>query len=145
MRNNNDTDSIILLNNEQNDITEFTFDIQKYALQVTEYLKLDINYIELTLLPSEQIKDLNNQYFNVDSPTDTISFNLTPEAAITGDIYLSPKVIQDNSRQFNTSFETELKTVIIHSILHLTGEKDDSQEQFQQMKLKQEKILEKLR
>ena len=83
-------------------------------------------------------------YFNIDSATDTISFNLTPEEAITGDVYLSPKVILDNSREYNTTFKTEFKTVIIHSILHLTGVEDDSKEQFQQMKIKQEEILEKL-
>ena len=135
---------MILLNNEQNEVTEFDFDIRHYARQVVEYLKLDVNFIELTLLTTEQIKDLNNQYFNIDSATDTISFNLTPEEAITGDVYLSPKVILDNSREYNTAFKTEFKTVIIHSILHLTGVEDDSKEQFQQMKIKQEEILEKL-
>ena len=58
MRNNKETNSMILLNNEQNEVTEFDFDIRHYARQVVEYLKLDVNFIELTLLTTEQIKDL---------------------------------------------------------------------------------------
>ena len=134
----------VFLNNEQKEVTQFPIDIEQFALRVIQHLKLDVDYIDVTLLNSKKITELNDQYFKVNLPTDTISFNLTPEAAITGDIYLCPKVIKDNAVEYKNSFMDELKTVIIHSILHLSGEEDNNSQKYERMKSKQDAIFKEL-
>lgn len=137
----NETNPSIIINDEQTDITDWPFNIQSFTFTVLNHLNLLVDYIEITCLPEPLIQQLNDQYFNVNEPTDTISFNLTPNDPITGDIYLCPSIIQKNAAMYNTSFETELKTVIIHSILHLTGDTDDTDEGFRAMQTKQQLIL----
>ncbi|MEK9726823.1 MAG: rRNA maturation RNase YbeY [Candidatus Margulisiibacteriota bacterium] len=144
MRNSIDPEAPIFINNEQIEISNHPFELQPFVARVIQYLSLSIDYIEITLLDSKRIQELNQQYFKNDVPTDTISFNLTPESDITGDIYLCPLIIQKNASEFDTTYEKELKTVIIHSILHLTGLNDESPEEYRKMQEAQARILKAL-
>ena len=65
----------------------------------------------------------------------------SPDAPITGDVYLCPYVIKKNAQTYNASFSDEFKTVIIHSVLHLMGMNDDTNDAFLAMKKKQDHIL----
>ena len=85
---------IIQINDVVGDSDDVPLDVFDYATKLCNYLNLSRPNIEITLLPESQIKTLNNQYFSVDEPTDTITFNLTPESSITGDIYLCPSIIK---------------------------------------------------
>jgi len=145
MKSNLNKKNSVFINNEQSEIElPDKFDSLEFINRVLNYLNLTIDYIEITYLDTETIKNLNNEYFKVNSETDTISFNLTPESDITGDIYLCPKVIKANSVEFNTGYINEFKTVIIHSILHLTGQTDTTEASYKDMKSKQEAILKAL-
>jgi rRNA maturation RNase YbeY len=58
------------------------------------------------------------------------------------DIVISIERVIDNAKDFNVSFEEELKRVIIHGILHLCGYKDKSHNDSILMRNKEnEKIL----
>ena len=87
----------IQVNEEQLDSDDVPLDLLAFANQLSLHLNLNVHYIEITLLPELAIQQLNSQYFNVDEATDTITFNLTPNEAITGDIYLCPSIIKKNS------------------------------------------------
>ncbi len=41
-----------------------------------------------------------------------------------GDIFISVERVQDNANDFKVSFETELKRVMVHGVLHYCGYKD---------------------
>ena len=118
--------------------------LKNTSLKILNHLKLTIDYIEITLLSSDSIQTLNHDYFKIDQPTDTISFNLTPEEQITGDLYLCPATIRKNANEFNTTYITEFQLVLIHSILHLTGKEDESEADYVDMKQTQEQILSEL-
>jgi rRNA maturation RNase YbeY len=135
----------LYVNNDQTDMIQLPIRVDIFARQVIKHLQLDVDYIELNLMTIESIQALNAKYFDANVPTDTISFNLTPDDAITGDIYLCPSIIQDNAQQYNSSFSDELKTVIIHSILHLTGMTDETPADFLHMKKTQSSILKALK
>ncbi|MGC6367048.1 MAG: rRNA maturation RNase YbeY [Candidatus Marinamargulisbacteria bacterium] len=140
---NTDSPSIII-NELQDQDDDVPLDLHQFAIRLSQYLQLSINYIEITLLPKHHIQSLNNDYFSVNTPTDTISFNLTPNEAITGDIYLCPAVIKANAIQFNTSYASEFKIVLIHSFLHLMGERDGTDDEFKHMQNRQLHILKEL-
>ena len=145
MTNNSDIVNRIIVNYEQGEAPLPTnFNIEEYIAKIIHHLKLKIDYIEITLLTSSAIQKLNHQYFKADVATDTISFNLTPEERITGDLYLCPATIHKNASEFNMSYLNEFQLVLIHSVLHLMGKDDESEAGYIEMKQTQERILDEL-
>ena len=145
MTNNSDVINRIIVNYEQDeDPLPINFNIEDYVAKIIHHLQLNIDYIEITLLTSTSIQKLNRQYFKADIATDTISFNLTPEECITGDLYLCPATIRRNADEFNMSYLNEFQLVLIHSVLHLMGKDDEKEADYVDMKKTQERILEEL-
>jgi len=134
---------LVVINNHQDSIP-IDLDIESYIRAICSHLSIQFDLIEITMLPKDSMATMNNNYFKQSIPTDTISFNLTPEAAITGDVYICPEVIEENSKTYSLSFDQELKTVLIHSILHLLGHHDDTDEHYLKMKELQETIYHQL-
>jgi probable rRNA maturation factor len=132
----------IITNNPTN--APLPFLIEPYIQSICLHLKINVQHIEVTLLPIKEIQQMNLEYFKKNTPTDTISFNLTPEEAITGDIYINLDTIQTNAMQYKQPLEKELKLVLIHSILHLIGFTDDTTEAIKKMTDKQTMLLQLL-
>ncbi|MFO8146760.1 MAG: rRNA maturation RNase YbeY [Bacteroidota bacterium] len=85
--------------------------------------------------------DINIKYLDHDTYTDIISFDYSVGNILQGDIYISTERVEENAREFNVSFEEELRRVIIHGVLHLCGYKDKSDEESTLMRLKEEEKL----
>lgn len=86
-----------------------------------------INYI---FVESNSILEINKKYLQHSYFTDIITFDFTEQNyLISADIYVCPEVVLENSKKYGTSFNEELKRVIIHGILHLVGYKDHTQEE----------------
>ncbi len=130
---------MLVVNNEQSDVT-ISLDIEAFSIQVCTHLNLIFDHLEITLLSSHAIQKMNFDYFKQDVPTDTISFNLAPDGAITGDVYICPVVVLNNSKQYASDFDKELKIVLIHSLLHLAGYNDNTPETSSEMIALQDKI-----
>ncbi|REG98885.1 rRNA maturation RNase YbeY [Flavobacterium aquicola] len=84
----------------------------------------EINYI---FCDDEYLHKINLEYLNHDTLTDIISFDYTMGNEISGDIFVSVERVSDNSKDYNTSFEDELKRVLVHGVLHYCGYKDKSE------------------
>ena len=132
----------ITINNSNN--IEIPFKVEEYVIDICKILSLEIQHIEITLLAPKIIQKMNSEHFSVDSPTDTISFNLSQNSDIFGDIYLCPFVINKNASLYKETFEKEFKIVIIHSILHLIGYTDNDSKSKKEMTDKQNKIYQQL-
>lgn len=88
------------------------------------------------------LKDINIQYLQHDYFTDIITFdNSEEEKNLTGDIFISIDRIKENSQSFSTTFEQELRRVIIHGVLHLIGFGDKTEEEQKQMRQKEDQYL----
>jgi probable rRNA maturation factor len=83
----------------------------------------EINYI---FCNDEYLHKINVEYLNHDTLTDIISFDYTMGNEISGDIFVSVERVLDNSKDYNTSFDEELKRVLVHGVLHYCGYKDKS-------------------
>lgn len=68
--------------------------------------------------------DVNRKYLGHDYYTDIITFDYTRHKRISGDIYISLDTVASNAELVGAPYETELKRVIIHGILHLCGIND---------------------
>ncbi|NER17401.1 rRNA maturation RNase YbeY [Spongiivirga citrea] len=84
----------------------------------------EISYI---FCDDEYLHNINLQYLNHDTLTDIISFDYGVGNQINGDIFISVERVQENAKQYEVSFEDELKRVIIHGILHYCGYKDKTE------------------
>ncbi|HSD06619.1 rRNA maturation RNase YbeY [Flavobacterium sp.] len=98
----------------------------------------EINYI---FCDDEYLHKINVEYLNHDTLTDIISFDYTVGNEISGDIFISTERVLDNSKDYNTSFDNELKRVIVHGILHYCGYKDKSENDETVMRSKEDEKL----
>lgn len=98
-----------------------------------------INYIFCT---DDYLLKVNQEYLNHDYYTDIITFDTSDkEGIISSDIFISIDRVLDNSE--NSDFDSELRRVMIHGVLHLCGYDDHSDSDIKIMREKEKYYLEK--
>lgn len=102
----------------------------------------DISYI---FCNDQKILEVNNQYLSHNYFTDIITFDYGKKDIISGDIFISTDTVKANAEEFGVSFGEELNRILIHGILHLCGQDDQSPEQRKAMTVKENLALEKLK
>lgn len=98
----------------------------------------EISYI---FCDDEYLHTINMQYLNHDTLTDIISFDYTEGDVISGDIFVSIERVIDNAKDFNVSFDEELKRVLAHGVLHYCGYKDKTDSDALLMRTKEEEKI----
>ena len=100
----------------------------------------NINYI---FCSDERELEVNRQFLGHDYYTDVITFDYTSGKTLNGDIFISLETVRSNAEMMGVSFDAELLRIIIHGVLHLTGQGDKTPETKAQMTEKEEKALAK--
>ena len=100
----------------------------------------NINYI---FCSDERELEVNRQFLGHDYYTDVITFDYTSGKTLNGDIFISLDTVRSNAEMVGAPFEEELRRIIIHGILHLTGQGDKTPETKAQMTAKEERALAK--
>lgn len=98
----------------------------------------EINYI---FCDDDYLHKINLEYLNHDTLTDIISFDYSIGNELNGDIFVSIERVKDNAKDFNVSFEDELKRVLVHGILHYCGFKDKNESDELLMRKKEDEKL----
>ena len=98
----------------------------------------NINYI---FCSDERELEINKQFLGHDYYTDVITFDYSTAATLNGDIFISLDTVRSNAQAVGTSFDDELRRILIHGVLHLTGQGDKTPETKLQMTEKEEKAL----
>jgi len=104
----------------------------------------DITYI---FCSDKRILEVNRQFLSHDYYTDVITFDYSTPSRISGDIYISLDTVRSNSEAFveklapNEAYNQELLRIMIHGVLHLTGQGDKTPETKVQMTAKEERAL----
>ena len=101
----------------------------------------NINYI---FCSDERELAVNQEFLGHDYFTDVITFDYSTASTLNGDIFISLDTVRSNSEIVGVSFEEELRRIIIHGVLHLTGQGDKTPETKAEMTEKEEKALAKL-
>ena len=105
--------------------------------------------VSILLTDDERITILNQTYRNMMSATDVLSFEMKEEYIdengvkryMAGDIVIRLESVKENAFYFASSFNEELKRVIIHSILHLEGMDHKTNGEDEKMIILQEEML----
>ena len=72
----------------------------------------------------EKILEVNRQFLNHDYYTDIITFDYCRGRLVRGDMYISLDTVHSNAEGLNCRYDSELKRVIVHGLLHLCGIND---------------------
>lgn len=94
----------------------------------------EINYV---FCDDEYLLKLNVEFLKHDTLTDILSFDYSFGKELHGDIFISIERVKENAEDFNVGFETELKRVMVHGMLHYCGYKDKSEEEERVMREKE--------
>ncbi len=152
---------------------EIGFDYEKMLIKVVEEAlrqeqcpyECEVN---VRLTENEGIRRLNQEFRDLDVPTDVLSFPMveyevpadfsqleSPEAQIMyfnldtrelllGDIVISLERAREQSEEYGHSMERELAFLTAHSMLHLMGYDHMEEDERELMEQKQENILQNL-
>ncbi|SEM98363.1 rRNA maturation RNase YbeY [Chryseobacterium taichungense] len=100
----------------------------------------EINYI---FCDDEYLLKVNQDYLQHDYYTDIITFDYVKGRTISGEIFVSLQRISDNASTLSRDYEEELRRVLAHGVLHLSGYKDKTEEEEQLMRSKEDYYLAK--
>ena len=101
----------------------------------------NINYI---FCSDERELEVNRQFLGHDYYTDIITFDYSTPSTLNGDIFISLDTVRSNAEALNIPFEDELHRILIHGVLHLTGQGDKTPETKAEMTAKENNALAKL-
>lgn len=120
-----------------------------YALR-SVYKKSADCEISIHLVGEQSIKKLNYKYRGINKITDVISF-ATQDVfwgkdtdKDLGDLFICPKKIEKQAKEFFVSYEEEFVRILIHGVLHLCGFDHQTDKEKKEMFALQEKVLQKL-
>lgn len=110
--------------------------------------------VSVSFVDDKQIQEINNQYRNMDKPTDVLSFPIIDfneeqddkfgydcGFLMLGDIIISMEKAVSQAEEYGHSVEREIGFLCVHSTLHLLGFDHDNEENTKIMREKEEAIL----
>jgi len=123
--------------------------LESFALGVLELLEKKDWDISIHVCDNKTIQSLNAEYRGKDEPTDVLSFELEETIQETdgcfrflaGDIVISLETLYENAEYFKVSPDEELRRLVIHGILHLSGMDHQTNDTSEPMLQLQEQIL----
>lgn len=100
-----------------------------------------IGSIAYVFCSDQRLLEVNQQFLGHNYFTDIITFDDCEDDVLHGDIMISVDTVAKNAKEYQVPFEEELRRVIIHGILHLTGQNDKTEPEFNEMKQKENLAL----
>lgn len=122
---------------------KFKNTFKEIATWAISQLNLEIQSLNIIFVNDQFIKNLHHDYFNLDTGTDVITFNINESNEnIEGEIYISIDRAEQQCKDYNVLPEVELCRLIIHGCLHLSGFDDDTKLSQQKMKKVENRLVE---
>lgn len=114
---------------------------RKWIRLVVKKEKAVVEGVSFIFCSDEYLLQINQDFLNHTTYTDIITFPEGDSKSIRGEIYISVPRVTENAAKFEVVFETELRRVMIHGILHLLGYLDKSKDQKLEMRRKEDACL----
>lgn len=89
--------------------------------------------VEMSLVDDPTITQVHGDFMNDPTPTDVITFQH-------GEILLSVETAQRQAKEFGTQAQWEVALYGVHGLLHLSGYDDQTAEDFEKMRVRQEEL-----
>ena len=117
--------------------------VTKWIKSVAADYGFAVGNIHYIFCSDERELAVNREFLGHDYYTDVITFDYSTASTLNGDIFISLDTVRSNAEMVGVPFEQELLRIIIHGVLHLTGQGDKTPETKVQMTEKEEKALAK--
>ncbi|MCF8010455.1 MAG: rRNA maturation RNase YbeY [Clostridiales bacterium] len=106
----------------------------------------------IVFVDNDKIAELNQQYRQVNGPTDVLSFSMLEdeplpgesEELILGDVIISMEMAFSQAADFGHSIEREAAFLTVHGVLHLLGYDHKKVEDKKLMRKREDAIMEQL-
>ena len=95
--------------------------VTKWVKAVAAEYGFAVGNIHYIFCSDERELEVNRQFLGHDYYTDIITFDYSTASTLNGDIFISLDTVRSNAEQLNIPFDNELRRILIHGILHLTG------------------------
>ncbi|MDA8566285.1 rRNA maturation RNase YbeY [Schleiferiaceae bacterium] len=92
----------------------------------------------------DELLEMNNRFLNHNYYTDIITFDYSRGKKISGELFISEDRVVENAYKETIPFEQERDRVIAHGVLHLLGFKDKTEQEQEEMRLKEDQFLKEL-
>ena len=126
-----------------------------YLNKVLSELSLSNVEFSVSFIDEQHMHQMNKEFRDIDDSTDILSFAAEDDDGfgfvsagrrkrVLGDMLICPEVLRRNAQSFNVSENEELRRLLIHGVLHLSGDNHQTNDPSEPMLIKQEKILSKL-
>lgn len=115
--------------------------VTRWIRSVAAYYGFSVGNINYIFCSDERELEVNREFLGHDYYTDVITFDYSTPSTLSGDIFISLDTVRSNAEMVGTSFENELLRILIHGVLHLTGQGDKTPETKAQMTEKEEHAL----
>ena len=126
-------------------LPSWTKEAESFIHKVLENLEKKNWDLSVLFCSNKYMKSINSQFRNMDEATDVLAFPLGEKNRagrfIAGDIAVSLDALEENSKLFKVSTDEELRRLLIHGILHLSGEDHKGNRAEEPMLKTQEEIL----
>jgi len=124
---------------------------EAFAQRALKLLQLDNWDLSLLFCGDEFMASLNEEYRRKAGPTDVLSFEQgewydvgNKHRFLAGDVVLCLDALYRNADDFKVTPDDELKRLILHGILHLSGMDHEGTEPGEPMLIRQEAMLKDL-
>ena len=123
--------------NKMKEITRYV--LEKEGCKETE--------VSILLTEDDRIRQLNKRYRNTDEATDVLAFYQQKNkkealrSNLLGDIVISTETAKRQAKEYNQPLLKEFYLYLIHGLLHLLNYKDETPQDYQDIKEKQEQLL----
>jgi probable rRNA maturation factor len=121
---------------------------ERFALSALTAMSLDGWEVSILFCSDDVIRTLNRDYRGIDAPTDVLSFAMgetlkegNETIYLAGDIVISLPALGRNAAEFGVDSDEELKRLVLHGLLHLSGMDHGDNDASQPMLVRQEILL----
>jgi len=123
---------------------KYYFDTAELELWLTAALdKLEVKTSRLsyTFMGDDDLLVMNKQHLHHDFYTDIITFDLTDNNILEGDMYISLERVSDNASTIGVLLNDELRRVVVHGVLHLLGYNDKTESETHEMRKMEDSLI----
>ena len=115
-------------------------------LDVFKKLYADYRFGDIIIhwVNDDELLEMNRKFLNHNYYTDIITFDYSRGKKISGELFISEDRVVENANKETIPFEQERDRVIAHGVLHLLGFKDKTEQEQEEMRLKEDQFLKEL-
>ncbi|NNF02878.1 MAG: rRNA maturation RNase YbeY [Rhodothermales bacterium] len=121
---------------------EALVDVARYVLRGE---RVPFERIGLVLADHDLVTELNSRYLNHDWHTDVLSFLLTEDPPIEGEVYVDVQTAAERCEEFGSTPADEILRYVVHGLLHLAGHDDATDEERAEMRKLEDHYLSRLK